>query len=453
MDSAQIRAVTAPQRFGLGIRVGDASEPLSLAKQLQVDNDTHELIAELPSTSEMLAHMGELNRRRKEAATPEEKQTFSKTNNAFFQESYRTLVHARNLQSLYSPYGFQERLIQFWSNHFAISADTRRVRPIASGVENDVIRTAWKSDFSSMLIAVCQHPTMLMFLDNHQSIGPNSKAGKKRNKGLNENLAREILELHTLGVSGGYTQTDVIELAQGITGWTVTMGSKEAGYIFRPALHEPGAIQVLNTVYSQEGEAQGIACLADLALRPETAQHVCGKLVQHFYGAGHEELVEALANVWLEKKGQLMPVYEMLMASPLATEPKYLRFRTPQEWYFAVLRSADFEPNQKQMHYMLRQLGQEPFMAGSPAGWSDQDADYNSASGLTQRWQVANQVAQLAVRQVKRNKQRPQDYIDNILQRLYGKNVDEHTLVAIEKAQDAVSKLVVLWMSPQFQYR
>ncbi|MCL9774160.1 DUF1800 domain-containing protein [Vibrio methylphosphonaticus] len=453
MDNVQVWAVGAPQRFGLGIRVGDANAPLSLAKQLPMDSYTHELIAELPSTPEMLAHMGELNRRRKDAKTPEEKQTLSKANNAFFQESYRTLVHARNLQSLYSPYGFQERLIQFWSNHFAISADTRRVRPIASGVENEVIRTAWKSDFSSMLISVCQHPSMLIFLDNHQSIGPNSKAGKKRNKGLNENLAREILELHTLGVSGGYTQTDVIELAQGITGWSVTMGPKEAGYRFNPALHEPGAIRVLDTVYSQEGEAQGMACLTDLALRPETAQHICGKLVQHFYGENHEDLIETLVKVWLENKGQLMPVYEELIASPLADEPKHLRFRTPQEWYFAVLRSADFEPNQKQMHNMLRQLGQEPFMAGSPAGWSDQDADYNSASGLTQRWQVANQVAQLTVRQLKRNKQRPQDTINNILQRLYGEHVDEHTLVAIEKAQDVVSKLVVLWMSPQFQYR
>ncbi|MGV2986231.1 DUF1800 domain-containing protein [Vibrio sp. E150_011] len=452
-DNTQYPSIMTLQRFGLGTRVGDANPELSLVKQLKAAEYRHASIDALPSTTEMLAHLGDLNRRRKEATSKEDKQLFTKSNNAFFQEAYRNLVHARNLQSLYSSVSFQERLIQFWSNHFAISADTRRIKPIVSGVENEVIRSGWNRDFTSMLISVCQHPTMLMFLDNHQSIGPNSEAGLKRNKGLNENLAREILELHTLGVNAGYTQHDVIELAQGITGWTVSMSANAPGYLFKLALHEPGAIRVLDTVYDQEGEAQGIACLRDLASNPKTAQHICGKLVQHFYGENHQELTEVLTQVWLANNGQLVPVYQALIASPIANAPQHLRFRTPQEWYFAVLRSADIEPNQKQMHFMLRQLGQEPFMAGSPAGWPDKDADYNSASALTQKWQVANQVAQLTVTQLKRDKQRAQDKIDYILQQLYGSHIDEHTLVALDKAQDAVTKFVVLWMSPQFQYR
>ncbi|MGR5175533.1 DUF1800 domain-containing protein [Vibrio mediterranei] len=453
MENTDTADYITAQRFGLGPRVGDAKPELHPKEQLKAQSYVHNAITELPTTIEMLAHLGELSRQRKAAKIPEERKQFTKSGNAFFQESYRNLVHARNLQTLHTPLSFQERIIQFWSNHFTISADTRRVRPIVSGVENEVIRELWSIDFPSMLLAVCQHPAMLMYLDNHQSIGPNSKAGQKRNKGLNENLAREILELHTLGVDGGYSQNDVIELAEGITGWSVSLKASSPGYRFIPAMHEPGAIKVLGTIYDQEGEEQGIACLRDLAAHEKTARHICSKLVQHFYGDGHSSLVEEMAQVWLENQGMLIPVYITLLNSPLASAGEPLRYRTPQEWFFAVLRSADFEPNQKQMHSMLRQLGQEPFMAGSPAGWSDNDADYNSASALTQRWQVANQIAALTVNQLKRSKRSVDDKISQIIQRLYGDEVDEHILTAMNKAQDPASKFVVLWMSPQFQYR
>ncbi|USD62834.1 DUF1800 domain-containing protein [Vibrio sp. SCSIO 43140] len=441
------------QRFGFGPRVGDAKQEPALNDQLKATPYTHRAITELPSTTEMLAHLGDLNRRRKEATTPEEKKLFTKSSNAFFQENFQTIVHARNLQTLTTPLGFQERLIQFWSNHFAISADNRRVRPIAAGIENEVIRELWSIDFPSMLLAVCQHPTMLMYLDNHRSIGPNSKAGQKRNKGLNENLAREILELHTLGVDGGYSQNDVIELAQGLTGWTVSFKTDRPGYQFSDAMHEPGAINVLGKVYEEGGEEQAISCLRDLANHENTAKHLCSKLVQHFYGSGHPSLVDELTKVWLENEGMLIPVYITLINSTLKNSSQQLRFRTPQEWYFAVLRSADFEPNARQMQQMLRQLGQPPFMPGSPAGWSDKDSDYNSSSALTQRWQVANQIAKLLVRQMERSKQNVDDKLIQMTQRLYGSEVDEHVLTAMDKAQDPTSKLVVLWMSPQFQYR
>ncbi|USE02309.1 DUF1800 domain-containing protein [Vibrio sp. SCSIO 43133] len=453
MENKDTAQYIVSQRFGFGPRVGDAKLEPSLNEQLKAQAYTHKAISSLPSTDEMLAHFGDLNRRRKAAKSAEEKKQFTKTNNAFFQENFRNLVHARNIQTLYTPLSFQERLIQFWSNHFAISADTRRVRPIASGVENEVIRELWSIDFPSMLVGVIQHPSMLIFLDNHQSVGPNSKAGQKRNKGLNENLAREILELHTLGVDGGYTQNDVVELAQGITGWTVSFKPDSPGYRFSSTMHEPGAINVLGKVYDQQGEEQGMSCLRDLANHENTARHLCGKLVEHFYGVGHASLVDKLTKVWIDNEGMLIPVYLTLINSSLKNKDERLRFRTPQEWYFAVLRSADFEPNQKQMHSMLRQLGQEPFMSGSPAGWSDNDADYNSSAALTQRWQVANQVAKLLITQIERSIQNPDDRVTQIAQRLYGNEVDEHLLTALEKAQDASSKFVALWMSPQFQYR
>ncbi|MGF1774093.1 DUF1800 domain-containing protein [Vibrio wakamikoensis] len=453
MEKSQSAQYIVSQRFGFGPRVGDAKLAASLNDQLKSQPYVNKAITSLPTTDELLAHMGDLNRRRKESMTEEEKKLFTKSNNAFFQESYQALATARNQQTLATPLGFQERLIQFWSNHFAVSADNRRIRPIAAGIENEVIRELWSIDFPSMLLAVCQHPTMLIYLDNHRSIGPGSKAGQKRNKGLNENLAREILELHTLGVDGGYSQNDVIELAQGLTGWSVSFKAARPGYQFVEDMHEPGAINVLGQVYDQAGEEQGIACLRDLANHENTARHLCRKLVEHFYGTGHASLIDELTKVWLDNQGMLIPVYLTLINSPLKNSSEQLRFRTPQEWYFSVLRSANFEPNPRQMIQHLRLLGQQPFMSGSPAGWPDSDADYNSSSALKQRWQVADQTAKLVVRQMERSKQNVDDKLIQMIQRLYGSEVDEHVLTAIDKAQDPVSKLVVLWMSPQFQYR
>ena len=181
------------------------------------------------------------------------------------------------------------RLVMFWSNHFCVSANKGPVRGMAGAYEREAIRPHVLGRFVDMLLAVERHPAMLVYLDNHVSIGPNSRAGLNRGLGLNENLAREILELHTLGVGGGYTQEDVTNLARILTGWTVANLANPVGepgrFFFAPARHEPGAWTVLGKRYGEAGMAAGEAVLRDLARHPATARHIARKLARHFVSA------------------------------------------------------------------------------------------------------------------------------------------------------------------------
>src|SRR5262249_42195680 len=191
---------------------------------------------------------------------------------------------ARIDAALGAEIGFAERLAWFWSNHFCINAD--KVPASAGGYEREAIRPFVFGRFADMLLAVESHPAMLFYLDNAGSIGPNSVAGINRNRGLNENLAREILELHTLGVRSVYSQGDVTRFAYVLTGWTIipTVNDPEHGaeFIFNRRMHEPGPQLIVGKTYSDGGVEQGRAVLADLARHPATATHVATKLARHF---------------------------------------------------------------------------------------------------------------------------------------------------------------------------
>ena len=181
--------------------------------------------------------------------------------------------------------GFVERLVWFWSNHFCISADKDRRRWPAPMSARRSARTCF-GRFGDLLQAVESHPAMLVYLDNVQSMGADSIAGINRDKGLNENLAREMLELHTLGVRGGYSQADVTSFANVLTGWTWIDAASDpehgGEFVFNKRLHEPGEQTMLGKTYPDGGIDQGRAVLADLARHPATAQHIAHKLVRHF---------------------------------------------------------------------------------------------------------------------------------------------------------------------------
>ena len=203
------------------------------------------------------------------------------------QELYLTEAKARLDAALAADIGFAERLVWFWSNHFCVSADKGQVRPIAGAFEREAIRAHVLGRFGDMLLAVESHPAMLVYLDNARSIGPNSRAGQNRRRGLNENLAREILELHTLGVRSVYTQDDVTNFAKVITGWTVVPprqdGERGGEFIFNPRMHEPGAQTVIGKRYDDNGVEQGRRVLADLARHPATAKHIATKIRAPFH--------------------------------------------------------------------------------------------------------------------------------------------------------------------------
>ena len=199
------------------------------------------------------------------------------------QKTFRAEALARLQRAVIADCGFVERLVVFWSNHFCISANKGGpARMWAGSFEREAIRPYVLGRFGDMLKAVEQHPAMLFFLDNQQSLGPDSRAGKNRNRGLNENLAREILELHTLGVGGGYSQDDVTSLANIITGWTYAGRLGQLGapgtFVFNANAHQPGAQRVMGKIYDASDVTQGEAVLADLARHPSTAKFIAGQI-------------------------------------------------------------------------------------------------------------------------------------------------------------------------------
>lgn len=377
---------------------------------------------------------------------------------------YRRGVLMRYRAAVESNTPFIERLVHFWSNHFAISADKLGLGAIACSYEQEAIRPHVTGRFAAMLLAVARHPAMLLYLDNAQSVGPQSRLGQRaarreRQLGLNENLAREILELHTLGVDGGYTQADVGQLAAGITGWSIASedgplaGDAPGTFLFREPAHEPGARQLLGRHYAQAGVAQGEAMLRDLALHPATAAHLAGKLVRHFLGErfvaenrqAAQGLITNMAKQFLEHDGDLMALYQPLVASPqaLATPPGKLK--SPHELLIATHRLLGVLPERAELLLAaLDTMGQRPWTPGSPAGFADTDARWGGADALLNRIEWLHQVAQ-----------RSAAYFapDELLERALGPLADTHLRTAVARAPDAVSGLTLLLASPQFQRR
>src|SRR5262245_43725373 len=237
------------------------------------------------------------------------------------QQIYLAEVKARINAALGAQIGFVERLVWFWSNHFCVSADKGNVRQICGAYEREVIRANVLGRFGDMLLAVEPHPAMLSYLDNERSIGPDSIAGVRQKRGLNENLAREILELHTLGVRTVYTQDDVTRFANVITGWTVVPLRQDpvrgGEFEFNPRMHQPGAQTVIGKSYPDSGLEQGRAVLAALARHPATAKHVATKLARHFVAdEPPPALVERLTKRFLATQGDLKEVAKALVSAP-----------------------------------------------------------------------------------------------------------------------------------------
>ncbi len=245
--------------------------------------------------------------------------------------------------------GFAERLVLFWSNHFCVSArKAGLLRVLAGPYEREVIRPHVFGRFADMLLAAAKHPAMLVYLDNEQSIGPNSKQGQRTQKGLNENLAREIIELHTLGVDGGYSQEDVTSFARILTGWRFARRDNEftgeGRFFFNPNQHEPGDHKVLNKVYRQNGIAQGEEALLALATHPSTARHIAKKLAVHFVSDTPDPaLVKRLETTFRDTGGDLGAVSRALIEAPEAWTEDAAKLRTPYEFLIASIRATGIE--------------------------------------------------------------------------------------------------------------
>jgi uncharacterized protein (DUF1800 family) len=334
--------------------------------------------------------------------------------------NYLALVQARTDAALTTPAPFVERMVHFWANHFAVSADKLTTIGIAGLLEFEAIRPHVLGRFEDMLFAVERHPAMLLYLDQAQSIGPGSEAaelGRRfasqrpqaqvQRRGLNENLAREILELHTLGVDGGYSQADVTEFARALTGWTVNgmargpiqrfigVDGTPGEFVFAARVHEPGARNILGRAYRQEGQAQAAAVLRDLAGDPRTARHLAVKLARHF--AGDEPpaaMVRRLEQAYLRSGGDLPTLYRTIIDSPEAWAETSPKFRTPWDWSLAALRAVGTRHVEAQPAAgLLNQLGQPVWRPGSPAGFDDIAASWAGPDALMRRVEAAERIA------------------------------------------------------------
>jgi uncharacterized protein (DUF1800 family) len=367
------------------------------------------------------------------------------------QKTYRAEALARLQRAAIADCGFTERLVAFWSNHFCISANKGELaRMWAGSFEREAIRPHVLGRFGDMLKAVEQHPAMLFFLDNQQSLGPDSRAGQNRKRGLNENLAREIMELHTLGVGGGYSQDDVTSLARIITGWSFAGRQGQLGtpgsFVFNANAHQPGAQPLLGKIYENNGVAQGEAALADLARHPSTATFIATKFARHFVADDPPQaLVARLQEVFRKSDGDLKALTVALVDSDEAWQAPLTKLRNPYEFLVATGRLLARIPDDP-ANYLggLNLLGQPLWSPSGPNGFPDTNAAWAAPEGMKLRLDISAQLAS-----------RVADKIDprDLLELVAADAASDETRRTIERAESRQQALALLLMSPEFQRR
>ena len=354
-------------------------------------------------------------------------------------------IKAKLDAALAAEIGFAERLAWFWSNHFCVSA--QRVPNMAGGYEREAIRPHILGRYADMLLAVEGHPAILVYLDNFISIGPNSVAGINRTRGLNENLAREILELHTLGVRTGYSQDDVLRFAKVLTGWTLISVNDNpehgAEFIFNSRLHEPGPQQIMDKTYADTGVEQGRAVLRDLARHPATATHVATKLARHFVAEEPSPaLVERLDRIFRDTEGDLKEVAKGLVTAPEAWAPPQAKLKRPSEWVVAMIRASGLRGDPERFARGQAFLGEPMWRPPSPKGFADDEGAWIDSMG--QRLDIANNFAERVAERVDPN---------GVIETAIGPLASAATRQAVARAESRQQGLTLAFMSPEFQRR
>ena len=339
---------------------------------------------------------------------------------------------------------FRERLLAFWLNHFTISRSKGLVHAVAGHYAREAIRPHVVGKFSDMLLAVARHPAMLMFLDNAQSIGPNSFAGSRQGRGLNENQAREILELHTVTPAARYSQQDVTEFARVLTGWSVARPQEGAGFMFRPRAHEPGDKTVLGRRFP-EGEEGGVAALRFLGEHPATYRNLATKLVRHFVADDPpRDAVERIFSTLRDTRGDLGAASRALVRLPQAWTPPLSKIRAPQDYVVAVARALDAPPNVAERLVQSTQLlGQPLWAAPAPNGWADIAGEWATPEGLLRRVEWVNGVAGFGAGRD----------AAAMAEAVMGPLLRAETLEAARRAGSARDALTLVLASPEFMRR
>ena len=480
----------ALNRFGYGIRREDAVSGGSLSDdpkrylyaQMDAFDPAPPLIAERADTSQKAGEILEMLRQRRRerqasaAAGSEamsDMQADGDAQNAIPPDVRASYLRAgqtlredaglRTKVAAVSQSPMVERLVHFWANHFSVSATKPGTHYQVANHEFSAIRPHVLGKFSDMLRSAVLHPAMLIYLDQFRSVGPNSPFQQRRERrrresgqparGLNENLAREVLELHTLGVDGGYSQADVTEFARALTGWTID-GLRQArrfsdprpgGAAFVQFAHEPGERRVLGRPYSDTGSRQAEAILSDLANHPATARFVATKMARHF--AGDEPpptLVSALEADFLRTGGDLASLTRTLIEAPEAWTAEPVKFRQPFEWFVASLRltGADDLSNRR-IAGALNEIGQMPWRATSPAGYDDLEGSWAGPDALFRRVELAERIARNV----------PSDDILARAEAAFPGSLTENTRTWLSRAESGAQALGLLLVSPEMMRR
>jgi uncharacterized protein (DUF1800 family) len=466
------RASIAANRFGLGARPGElgriAADPAHwLLAQLTPERALPAALAQLPSAAESLAAFYRFRgalKASKDGTDMQAQDGAGASVEGMFKEAlgplYLTGAKARFDVAVASDRPFFERWVRFWSNHFCVSAVKPQVVTLAAPFERDVARAHALGRFEDMLLASAHHPGMLLYLDNATSIGPNSLLASRPQfilqeirpmmRGRNENLARETLELHTLGVRTGYDQSDVIALANMLTGWTVNrrgIATGGAPFRFLAPAHEPGAQTLLGKRFDQPGEAQAEAALHMLAGHPATARHIALKVARHFVAdTPPAPLVARLERSFVETRGDLAALAATLVHSPESWAPAAAKLRPPEDYVIATVRALGGPALEgRQIVGLLTRMGQRPLAPSGPDGFADIEGEWIGADPL---WKRLEWVTAAATRMASATAD-PASIGNAVL----GPWLHAETLAAVRAADSPAQGLALLLASPEFQRR
>jgi uncharacterized protein (DUF1800 family) len=452
MALTESMAVTAQRRFGFGVspnllaQIG--SDPRSYVLG-QLDGPAYKDMSGLAGSDDLLRQMRvwQIKVHDAKVAANGDK-SIEKVKNDFVKARLQDEVAYKQDQAIVSAHPFFERLTGFWSDHFCVACSKGElVKIVAGAYEREAIRPFVTGRFRDMLGAVMHHPAMLAYLDNNTSVGPNSKVGMRTGKGLNENLGRELMELHTVGVNAGYSQADVTNAARIITGWGISDAKKPDGgrFVFDPHRHEPGTFTVMGKSFAEAGQSQGEALLDMLAAHPATANHIAGKLVRHFIGDhAPQSITKAVAKRFQETGGDLKATVAALVEEDSAWSAPPAKVIPPFDMVIAAQRLTRQDVPVKQLMNMTYVLGQQVWTPRSPNGFPDNDLAWAAPNSIVKRFDWAMQFSGHAVK--------TNDPMQ-LANAAFGPDLNSQLTVALKRAASRPEALATLIMSPDIQVR
>ena len=447
-SAASHKALIAFQRFGLGAKPGGPArigDDPKAALRAEVEKANIAII----TNSNLLSYA---------EACREAQYDFERS------EAVRNAeMSARINKQMSVEIGFVERLVMFWANHFSMTVNKNdTIRGVIGQWERDVIRRHVLGKFVDMLRGTLEHPAMISYLDNEDSIGPNSPTGIDWGVGYNENLAREVLELHTLGSGGGYTEADVTAFAKILTGWSYVRGWEADGgwnggnnnnrgrFIYRSSWHEPGSIRLMGKNYPGVGQQQAVRVLNDLVVNPETAEHIAFKLVRHFItDEPTPAMVNPIKQKFVQTNGNLKAVALALLDLPASWSAPLKKIRTPYEMTIAQYRALGkrYKNNESwvlsEPLYALHHMAWEP---PSPEGFSDDTPTWLNPDAMRIRLDVAQFHSWTFTPDTQRD-------VVALANGLFQSALSPDTRARLNTAESPNDALIILFSCPEFQRR